>query len=63
MAEAFNEHFTNIMQVLAQEVPAAEVNPEFYLLSTDKSFFLKPTTLTKLSDMGHIWTMYGYDMG
>ena len=29
MAEAFNEHFTNIAQVLAQEVPAAEVNPEF----------------------------------
>ena len=20
-------------------------------------------TLTKLSDMGHIWTIYGYDMG
>ena len=24
MAEAFNEHFTNIAQVLAQEVPVAE---------------------------------------
>ena len=24
MAEAFNEHFTNIAQVLAQEAPAAE---------------------------------------
>ena len=39
MAEAFNEHFTNIGQVLAQEVPAAEVNPEFYLSHTDKALF------------------------
>ena len=38
MAEAFNEHFTNIAQVLAQEVPVAEVNPEFYLSYTDKAF-------------------------
>ena len=29
MVEAFNEHFTNIGQVLAQEGPAAEVNPKF----------------------------------
>ena len=41
MAEAFNDHFTNIAQVLAQEVPAAEVNPEFYLSHTDKVFCLK----------------------
>ena len=40
MAEAFNEHFTNIAQVLAQEVPAPEVNPEFYLSYTDKAFCL-----------------------
>ncbi|PFX20111.1 hypothetical protein AWC38_SpisGene15445 [Stylophora pistillata] len=38
MAEAFNELFTNIAQVLAQEVPAAEVDPEFYLSYTDKAF-------------------------
>ena len=37
IADAFNEHFTNI----AQEVPAAKVNPEFYLLYTDKPFSLK----------------------
>ena len=31
MAKAFNGHFTNIGQVLAQDVPASEVDPEFYL--------------------------------
>ena len=45
MAEAFNGHFTNIGQVLAQEVPAAEVNPEFYLSHTDKAFHLKTPSL------------------
>ena len=43
--EAFNDHFTNIGQVLAQEVPAAEVNPEFYLSHTDKAFCLKTPSL------------------
>lgn len=37
MVEALHEHFTNIAQILAQEVPAAEVNPEFYLSHTDKA--------------------------
>ena len=45
MAETFNDHFTNIAQVLAQEVPAAEVNPEFYLSYTDKVFCLKTPSL------------------
>ncbi|PFX13574.1 hypothetical protein AWC38_SpisGene22327 [Stylophora pistillata] len=45
MAEAFNEHFTNFAQVLAQEVPAAEVDPEFYLSYTDKAFCLKTPSL------------------
>ena len=45
MAEAFNEHFTNIAQVLAKEVPAAEVNPEFYLSYTDRAFCLKTPSL------------------
>ena len=45
MAEVFNDHFTNIGQVLAQEVPAAEVNPEFYLSHTDKAFHLKTPSL------------------
>ena len=45
MAEALNDHFTTIGQVLAQEVPAAEVNPEFYLSQTDKAFHLKTPSL------------------
>ena len=45
MAEAFNDHFTNIGQVLAHEVPAEEVNPEFYLSQTDKAFHLKTPSL------------------
>ena len=45
MAEAFNEHFTNIAQVLAQEVPVAEVIPEFYLSYTDKAFCLNTPSL------------------
>ena len=45
MAEAFNDHFTNIGQVLAQEVPAAEVNPEFYISHTDKAFCPKTPSL------------------
>ena len=31
MAKAFNGYFTNIGQVQAQDVPASEVDPEFYL--------------------------------
>ena len=45
MAEAFNEHFTNIWQVLAQDVPAPEVDPESYLSYTDKVFCLKTPSL------------------
>ena len=45
MAEAFNEHFTNIAQVLAKEVPVAEVNAEFYLSYTDKAFCLNTPSL------------------
>ena len=45
MVEAFNVHFTKIAQVLAQVIPAAEVNPEFYLSYTDKAFCLKIPSL------------------
>ena len=48
MAEACNEHFTNIAQVLAQDVPAAEVNSEFYLSPTDKLFYLKTPSIDVL---------------
>ena len=45
MTEAFNKHFTNTRQVLAQDIPTAEVNPEFYLSYTDKAFCLKTRNL------------------
>ena len=45
VAESFNDHFTDIGQVLAQEVHAAEVNPKFYLSHTDKTFCLKTPSL------------------
>ena len=38
IAESFNEHFTNIEQALAEDVPAIEVNPEFYLKTTEIVF-------------------------
>ena len=51
MAEALNEHFTNIAQVLTQEVPATEVNPEFYLSYTDKAFCPKTPSLDVLFNL------------
>ena len=40
MAEAFNVHFTNIGHNLAQGIPAADIEPEYYLTTTDKTFSL-----------------------
>ena len=31
IAETINEHFTNISQVLAEDIPGVDVNPEVYL--------------------------------
>ena len=45
MAEAFNEHFTNVGQVPAQDVPASVVDSESYLSYTDKAFCLKTPSL------------------
>ena len=41
IAETINEHFTNIAPGLAEGIPAVDVNPEFYLEITDKSFSLQ----------------------
>ena len=38
-------HFTNIGQVQAQDVPASEVDPEFYLWYTDKVFCVKTPSI------------------
>ena len=45
MAKAFNGHFTNIGQVQAQDVPASEVDPDFYLWYTDKVFCVKTPSI------------------
>ena len=45
MAKAFNGYFTNIGQVQAQDVPASEVDPEFYLWYTDKVFCVKTPSI------------------
>ena len=41
MAEAFNKHFTDIGQSLAQEIPATHVEPEYYITRTYKTFSLQ----------------------
>ena len=43
--QTFNGHFTNIVQILAEDIPAVDVNPEFYVETTDESFsLLTPST-------------------
>ena len=41
IAEAINEHFSNVAQVLAQDIPVVDVNPESYLEPTDSLFSLQ----------------------
>ena len=41
IAETINKHFTHIAQVLAEDIPGVDVNPEIYLETTDKSFSLQ----------------------
>ena len=39
IAEAFNNHFTNIGQSLAQEIPCADIDPLAYVNPVDGVFF------------------------
>ena len=41
IAEAFNNHFTNIGQSLAQEIPSSEIDPLAYVNSVDGVFFFQ----------------------
>ena len=41
IAETINDHFTKVAQVLAQDIPVVDVNPESYLEPTDHSFSLQ----------------------
>ena len=40
IAGTINDHFTNVAQVLAQDIPVVDVNPESYLEPTDPSLSL-----------------------
>ena len=42
---SLSKYFTNIPQVLAVDIPAVDVNPEFYLETTDKSFSLQTPSI------------------
>ena len=57
MAEAFNNHFTDISQSLAQEIPATDVEPEYYITATHKTFPLQTpsvdTVYNLLTKMNH----------
>ena len=41
IAETINGHFSNVAQVLAQDIPVVNVSPESYLEPTESSFSLQ----------------------
>ena len=41
IAETINDHFTNVAQLLARDIPVVDANPESYLEPTDHSFSLQ----------------------
>ena len=55
IAEAINEHFSNVAQVLAPDIPVVDVNPESYLEPTDSLFSLQiPSVNTVFSFLSKI---------
>ena len=48
MAEAFNKHFTDIAHNLAREIPATDIEPEYHIKPTDKTFSPGVDTVYKL---------------
>ena len=42
LSEAFNHHFTNVGQTLANEIPQVKKEPEIFLKPTNKKFSLRP---------------------
>ena len=46
IAETINEHFSNVAQVLANDIPLVDVNPESYLERTDCSFSLQTPSVS-----------------
>ena len=51
IAETINDHFTNVAQVLAQDIPVVDVNPESYLEPTDHSFSLQIPSVDIVSNV------------
>ena len=52
IAEAINnDHFTNVAQILAQDIPVADANPESYLEPTDHSFSLQIPSVDIVSNI------------
>ena len=55
IAEAINEHFSNVAQVLAQDSPVVDVNRESYLEPTDSLFSMQiPSVNTVFSFLSKI---------
>ena len=48
IAEAFNNHFTNIGQSLAQEIPSSEIDPLAYVNSVDGVFSFQRINVQKV---------------
>ena len=46
IAETINEHFSNVAQVLAHDIPLVDVNPEFNLERTNCSFSLQTPSVS-----------------
>ena len=51
IAETINDHFTNVAQVLAQDIPVVDANPESYLEPTDHSFSLQIPSVDIVSNV------------
>ena len=51
IAQIINDHFTNVAQVLAQDIPVVDVNPESYLKPTDHSFSLQIPSVDIVSNV------------
>ena len=46
IVETINEHFSNVVQVLAHDIPLVDVNPESYLERTDCLFSLQTPSVS-----------------
>ena len=51
IAETINDHFTNVAQVLAQQIPVVDVNTESYLEPTNHLFFLQIPSVDIVSNI------------